>query len=35
MIHMRRDSSAQVLLVAAQGKLEHADYEKLVPRLEV
>jgi hypothetical protein len=34
MIHMKQDPSAQVLILELQGKLEHADYEELVPRLE-
>lgn len=34
MIDMRQDSSAQVLVVELHGKLEHADYEELLPRLE-
>ena len=34
MIHMHEVPSAQALVLKIQGKLEHADYEKLVPRLE-
>jgi hypothetical protein len=34
MIDMQADSSAHVLLLGLHGKLEHADYEKLVPQLE-
>jgi len=33
-IHMRQDPSGQVLVLEVEGKLEHADYEELVPRLE-
>ena len=34
MIELREDPSAQFLVLEVQGKLEHADYEKLIPRLE-
>ena len=34
MIELREDPSGQVVVLELQGKLEHADYEKLLPRLE-
>ncbi len=34
MIELREDPSAKFLVLEVQGKLEHADYEKLLPRLE-
>ncbi len=34
MIQLRENSRAQVLVLEIRGKLEHADYEKLVPQLE-
>ena len=34
MIGFREDPAAQALVLEVQGKLEHADYEALVPRLE-
>ena len=34
MIHMQQEPSGQILVLEIEGKLEHADYEELVPRLE-
>lgn len=34
MIQMHQDPSSQVLVLEVQGKLDHADYEALIPRLE-
>jgi hypothetical protein len=34
MIQMREDPSAQSLVLEIRGKLEHADYVRLVPQLE-
>jgi len=34
MIALREDPSAKFLVLEVHGKLEHADYEKLIPSLE-